>query len=414
MSKKQIKKVNHEIRLVQRKRLIFVSLIVALLGILTIVFALASSSFSSLEAEDGTPSGISQLNIPSASGGQAIQFGSVTQASGQFTLQGSTIIDPDGKEFIPIGANVNGPHMWWPGATIGYANIAKDRWNWNAIRLITCYDGCLTGYNWSTNNDLDALVEEYTSKKIVVVIDNHQAGHTQNQPYNPTYASQSDINWWKDVANRFKNNPYVWFELGNETHTGAQLDDWYNFYDQLAAAITSTGAQNIMVASANYVGQDIVDYSTCGPNLNTSASGILNRGPQLKSKYPNMMFDWHVYSIMGVSTCSDTQLNARLNGYIDKVKAAGLAMFIGEFQGLTDPSRELSHQSGQTRSANTIFRVAPGRKIGGFWFTGSAGSQPALSDLIAPGVDWYNINESRSNISIWGQKLLDYANAVNN
>ena len=54
-----------------------------------------------------------------------------------FAVRGSQILDPDGRNFIPVGANVNGPQFVWNGPTVGQAAVADDVWRWNTIRLNT-------------------------------------------------------------------------------------------------------------------------------------------------------------------------------------------------------------------------------------------------------------------------------------
>lgn len=61
--------------------------------------------------------------------------------TGWFTSnQAGQIIDPDGKEFIPVGVNANGPDWVWSDPTIGQsANM--DKWRFNTLRLNTCHPG---------------------------------------------------------------------------------------------------------------------------------------------------------------------------------------------------------------------------------------------------------------------------------
>jgi hypothetical protein len=94
-----------------------------------------------------------------------------TNASGQ-------IIDPDGKVYIPIGINLNGPHSVWDEftpATSSMANLTGDTWKFNIIRLDSADDsGQLDHpqYNYGNDSEYDQVINAYTAKHIVVMIAN--------------------------------------------------------------------------------------------------------------------------------------------------------------------------------------------------------------------------------------------------
>src|SRR6202035_4550735 len=69
--------------------------------------------------------------------------------TGQFSVRGTQIIDPNGNVFVPHGINVLGPDSWWPTATAGLSGVAQT-WGFNTIRLNSCLPvGCDgTGYDW--------------------------------------------------------------------------------------------------------------------------------------------------------------------------------------------------------------------------------------------------------------------------
>ena len=136
-----------------------------------------------------------------------------TIAGGEFQVSGPDIIGPDGRAFIPVGTNMNGPNSFFDVATQGKAAGLQQQWGFNTIRLVTCLPSGCQGQNQTANNDLDGIVAEYTSQHLVVMIEYHQLG-----PGEAATAEQirDAVGFWTDIANRFKDNPYVWFNLFNE------------------------------------------------------------------------------------------------------------------------------------------------------------------------------------------------------
>lgn len=386
---------------------------IALIGVLTLVMTRAAISSASLEAETNAASNL-VINSTTASAGKALRFGTTdTNQNGKFSISGTKIIGPDGKEFIPVGANVNGPHAFWDDPTIGKAATAK-RWGWNTIRVTTCMPGgCIINgsqpYDISVNNDLDTIIAQYTNQKIVTMINFHHfsAGSIPSS----TQLAQAST-WWKDTATRYKDNPYVWFNLINEPGSlDSTLDQWNNVTDTLATAVRSTGAQNIIVADGAYFGQDSRDWS-CSATFPYTNSGIINRGPTLQAKHGNMLFSLHEYTWWGAegNSCPDATLDARLVNYVNAVRAKNIALVVGEFS--LPPDNLLNYQDmrGYAQSANAAFRAAPGLKLGLIFWHGSTYER---SDLVTGSGSWVDINTTASNLTPAGKKLYDFARIVN-
>jgi|GEM_PF-1535067 len=328
-------------------------------------------------------------------------------SAGNFTFNGSQIIDPQGKVFIPVGANVNGPNFVWQGATLGQSAVAATVWHWNAIRVNTCYSqGCEngSGYHFNNNNDLTSIVNEYTAKHIVVIIDMHQ--------YNPgTFPNVSDvITWWKTVATQYKGNPYVWFNLLNEPGADpSTLAQWNSVTVQIASAIRGVGANNVIVTDGTSYGQDAGDWS-CNA-VNPANSGILTYGQQLESAYGPMVFSVHAYSQWGGGTqgCSAAQLDARLGGFIDMVQARKLPLVLGETGSEPTAAENQSWEVGQIPATQSVFRVIPGKGVGVLPWHGDVG---AGYDLVN-NASWTGVTSAGSNLTWIGQDLWSYAHQVN-
>jgi len=352
----------------------------------------------------------SALSIPASVTMVAPTGGGTTPppvTSANFTFKGPQIIDPQGKPFIPIGSNVNGPNFVWQGATLGQSGIAASTWHWNTVRVNACFSqGCENGggYHFNNNNDLTSIVNEYTAKHIVVIIDLQQ--------YNPgTYPNVADaITWWKGTASQYKNNPYVWFNLLNEPGADpSTLAQWNNVTAQIADVIRGLGISNVIVADGSSYGQEAGDW-TCNL-VNPANSGILTYGPQLEKTYGPIVFSMHAYSMWGGGSqgCSSSQLDARLGNYIDMVQAKGLPLILGETGSEPTAAENQSWEVGQIPATQTVFRVVPGKGVGVLPWHGDVGAGYVLVN----NASWTSAKSDGSNLSWIGQDLWNYAHKIN-
>lgn len=228
-----------------------------------------------------------------------------------FSILDSKIFGPDGTEFVAKGINVNGPYWPWDRPTIPDVSLITDVWKFNTVR-VQCWPE-FSIYN-SNNTDLDGIVTAFTAKKIVTIL--------EYQNFTNTYPTGADLTrlktWWLDIATRFKNNPYVWFNLTNEPGSGAPAPSaWLDMHDGLIKTVRNAGANNIIVCDEHGSGQALGD----GDDAN---SGILTYGASLTAKYKNILFSLHTYDQW-------VYADDRLKNYIDKVKAKKLALIIGEY-----------------------------------------------------------------------------------
>jgi hypothetical protein len=311
-----------------------------------------------------------------------------------FTISGTRIVGPNGQTFVPLGANFMGPQAFWPSPTKGKSD-AVQRWGWNTIRLNTCLPGGCQGtggYSWTTNDDLDGIINEYTGKGIVVTIALHQI--TPGEWAGP--AEQTAINsWWRDIANRYKSNPYVWFDLLNEPGNGSSgVAQWLNVQTTMIDSVRSTGATNVIVVEGTQWGQDAGTWDNSP--VSTSNSAILSFGSQLLNGRSNLLFSMHAYDQYGEDG-TDAQRDARLGNYIDRVHAGGMALVVGEAGGTSDTS------SWASRGAAAAFRVAPGRGVGVLAWHAQPGDGYALTN---PGLfDEINSYTNPTNLTWAGQYL---------
>jgi mannan endo-1,4-beta-mannosidase len=128
--------------------------------------------------------------------------------------------------------------------------------------------------------------------------------------------------WWKSyktkfktIADQFKNQPDVWFEVWNEPYWydrshGYSDALWLSDMKVMVDNIRSTGATNIVLVPGAETGQD--------------EKVLLTKGPSLLVGRSNVGFDIHAYE----KWLGDTQ--GSVENRIQAVKNARLAMLFGE------------------------------------------------------------------------------------
>lgn len=291
-----------------------------------------------------------------------------TTAAANFKVSGSKILDPAGNEFVAKGVNVNGPYWPWARPTIPDASLITDVWKFNTVRVDTWPE--FSGID-NNNTDLDGIIKAFTDKKVVAIIEEH--GYTGTYP---TAGQLSTLTgWWATIADKYKNNPYVWFNTMNEPGNSSPAPQtWSDDQEAIIKAIRGTGAKNIIVLDENNFGQ------ASGFDATTS-SAALTYGPSLVSKYQDLVFSLHMYDawIYGYQ---------RLSDYLAAVKAKGLAVMIGEYGTAGNYSSEVAADMFKNCVPAKIGRVAwqwtgvdihqltTGPEGGGYAIDNTSGAKP--------------------------------------
>lgn len=342
------------------------------------------------------------------------------QGTGWFRFdEAGRIFDPEGKLFVPVGVNANGPHAWWQDPTIG-KSAAMSWWHFNTIRLTTCLEqGCNPDWNWDTNDDLDGIVKEYTSRKYVIMIANHQwgAGETDPAEHLPELTA-----WWRKVATRYKDNPYVWFNLANEPSW--DLGPWLLINQTLAAAVREVAPSNVIVVDGSAVGQEKGNW-TCDPAAPAgdwdtppfANSGFVNYGPAFQRSYGPVVFSLHAYGQWGGNEewgCGEADWDATFAAYLDKVRSLGLPLVIGEAGANPNKADEDWGHGGCWNATHMLFRTLPARadKIGLLFWHGADSAFNLFGDGQNSGAAWFDY-DGVTPLNWEGQGMLDYAHLVN-
>ncbi|MDX2100528.1 MAG: cellulase family glycosylhydrolase [Leptolyngbyaceae cyanobacterium bins.59] len=352
---------------------------------------------------------MSSLNLPKT----AIPIAQAQTTSG-FTVRNGRIYAPDGSEFIAKGTNANGPNWMWHGSTADDADLITNCWKFNLVRANSILFP--DWYHRQDNNDLDRLVNTFTSRKVVVMFEAHDR--------TGSYFEGTDLealkNWYRGLATRYKNNPYVWFNVSNEPDGdwengyGAVLNPtrWLKMHQEVIKVIRDeVGANNIIVADGTTWGQDT--GLSRQNNVSDQQSAILGYGQQLQNfngkTYSNIIFGVHVYQEWNYG-------DAKMENFVDRARAKGLALIFGEYamENWAGSSQKISTQP----ATETMLRVANSRGVGRVvWaWNGGNDSDAVQNDLttgISPNGPWsgsgggkfINSCTNPTNLTWLGQKV---------
>lgn len=247
--------------------------------------------------------------------------GKLAKSQGRFLAMNGLIWGPNGQEFIAVGANLGTDNAFdWKGTASGHAADAVT-WGWNCIRLnLLATDSISWSYLASHTltqslNYLDGIITQYTSLGIVVMLEAHD--DPSSDGVRATVESKM-VTFWTAAATKWKNNPYVWYNVINEPkHVNSR---WVAIHLMLGRAVRAAGAKAPIVIDAPISGQDggtDFDPTNLFGYDKTMAAAV-------HAELGNVILSLHAYGWFHMSVPD-------LTSYIHSVRAAGLTPFIGEF-----------------------------------------------------------------------------------
>jgi hypothetical protein len=317
--------------------------------------------------------------------------------AGRFRVDGTQIIGPDDEPFVPAGVNMLGPDAFFnpSGRTAEQAEVLAEVWNANTVRLNACLpEGCpYTDVQNTLNDDLDAIVDEYVDRGLVVMIALHQV-EPGTWPDDATLERMAA--WWHDLALEYADEPYVWFNLVNEPGSDEPASRrWVDVSRTLLSAVRSAGARNLVVVDGTSWGQEAGGDRGTDPT-DSEDSAIITFGAELKGDDDAVAFSFHVYDQWGAEGADDAGRDARMTDYVRRVHDAGLALMIGE-----TGSPESECCDGRSLATASAYRVAASTGIGVLAWHGQ-------------GIDGYQLVDVADEVSVPGRIELDGAGVPTN
>jgi endoglucanase len=228
-------------------------------------------------------------------------------APGGYFTSGGSVCAADGTVHTFHG--VDRPSLEWSasGVSLSAADFAlMASWGANVVRIALNQDFWLSGaalYNsgyaaivdqavtWAEAAGLDVILDLHWSDAgdLSVTATDHQAPGNSNQQ---TMADANSIEFWKQVADTYKGDGHLLFELYNEPH-GISWDVWLN--GGRAGTFVAAGMQQLYDAVRGAGANNVVIVGGLGYAYDLSAVGA---GGSFVNGY-NIMYATHPYSTSG-------------------------------------------------------------------------------------------------------------------
>jgi mannan endo-1,4-beta-mannosidase len=241
----------------------------------------------------------------------------IVGAADNFSVKDGKIYDPQGREFIIRGCNVQSWNQCWEGTVAEQMPQLIDCWRFNFAR---CYARLYkTGCTWPkhTKSEYYRLLDSLTNRGVVasVCFWDKLGGYFSG-------GSLNDLNReMKELAIHYKDNPYVWFETMNEPGgSGSNKSAWLNVHHSVIKTIRGAGNGNIISCSDDHWGQGAGGGS---------GSAVRKWGDEVFTadgkKYDNIIFTFHVYDQWKGGP------ESRARSYFDFHRKNGWVTWIGEY-----------------------------------------------------------------------------------
>jgi len=273
----------------------------------------------------------------------------------EFTVRGTKIFAPNGQPFVMKGANIG---IWTDQSSAKDVKYIKNVWKFNTVRLsLVLKPG--SDRNWYATDELvNKYVKAYASgnPRTVIMLECHDhSGSFYNEDSNPSL--QDLRNFWRKIATRYKNNPYVWFNIMNEPGGTNKVEQyWYDMHKLLIQDIRKAGANNMIVVDGYNFGSEDGNGTTKANFIKDSTSAFLTYGQQLLKTDPRRRVVFSLHTYVNWNWNID-----KLDNFVDRVQKKGLAMIIGEYAATTGNSQA---DLDVTEAARISLAVAKKRGIG--------------------------------------------------
>ncbi len=286
---------------------------------------------------------------------------------GGFYVDGQTIRDANGNEFIMRGVNI--AHCWYKNYTKTSIEAAASLGT-NCVRIV-----CSNGVQWdkTTASELENIIDWCKANKQICILEVHDA-----TGYDDASAIVGAAQYWtefKDLLN--ENKAFVILNIANEWYGQWNSSAWADGCKQAIGVVRDAGIENmIMIDSAGW-GQ----YPT---SIKEEGKSVFNADPN-----KNTVFSIHMYEYAGGNA---DMIKTNIEGAMQ----CGAPILIGEFGN--------KHTDGDVDEAY-LMDYCVDNEIGyiGWSWKGNSGGVEYL-DLVS---DW----EGKT-LTEWGEIFFNGANGV--
>lgn len=225
---------------------------------------------------------------------------------GKLSIEGTKIVDKNKQEFQLKGVSTHSIAIYSQYINEETFKEMRDNWNINVIR-IAMYSNPNDGYTKELHSKVKEAVNYATDLGLYVIIDWHIL-----QDNNPNTYKNEAISFFEEMANEFKNNKNVLYEICNEPNGDVTWDkDIKPYAEEVISKIRAIDTNAIIIVGTPKWSQDV---------------DIVANNPI--TDYENIMYTLHFYA----ATHKD-ELRKKLKIAHEK----GLPIFVTEF-GISDAS----------------------------------------------------------------------------
>ncbi|MBR1786547.1 MAG: cellulase family glycosylhydrolase [Paludibacteraceae bacterium] len=312
---------------------------------------------------------ITGVGTTGGSGGQNEDI----KPTGSFQVNGTELLDGNGKPFRPLGANL--AYAWYKGYGFDRQFEAMHRAGANSVRVALS-----NGTKWDKDSyqTLQAMIAKAEQLKMVLIPEIHDATGSDSQS-----ALQSAADWFIEMKNALiGHESTVIINIANEwMGSWNKHSDYANAYKTAIQSIRSAGLKHCLMVDAAGWGQEV-------SSLTDKAQEILQADP-LK----NIVFSVHMYGSAGAPGRATSNINMLLNRQI--------ALCIGEFAWY--------HTDGDI-DEDAIISTCKAKNVGWLaWSWWGNGSGLGYIDLVKNQYDensYYTQTKDGQSCD-WGKKVMD-------
>jgi mannan endo-1,4-beta-mannosidase len=286
------------------------------------------------------------------------------QAAVGLRITNGRLVEANGTPFIMRGTSH--AHVWYQSQTSSFANIKS--LGANTVRVV------LSGGRWTPINgaaDVANIVSLCKANRLICVLEFHDTTGHGDQP--GTVSLDAAADYWTGLRDVLAGQEdYVVVNIGNEPYGNQGTDAWTADTKSAIARLRAAGLRHLLMVDA--------------PNWGQDWSGVMrDNAPAVFAGDPrhNTVFSVHMYGVYGTA--------AKVTGYFDAFRRAGLPLVVGEFG--------WKHTDGDV-DEDAIMQGAQQRGIGylGWSWSGNSGGVEYLD--MADGFDPGRLTE-------WGERVFN-------
>jgi hypothetical protein len=279
--------------------------------------------------------------------------------TGIFHVSNGQILNPSGQAVAPVGLNINNDQL-----NSGNANVTSIKAKFPGTTILR-----VPFHAYNSASSMQSVFTQLTAAGIILVVEDHTS--IGKQPYTGSQLT-AQLNFYKDFASTYKNNPYIWYGSLNEAYplNSGNGDDVTTSHIQIYNAVRNAGATAPILLTEQGGGNPNELPGGTGPQLTASRYATLT----------NIIWDLHFYNWTTGYSGSQSTILSSFNSFVSRCQtirsADGLVpVIIGEYGVST--TGNLPDDTGGTLLVNIVLTSGLGSMA---WAWNAGGSSDNLTN----------------------------------